>query len=95
MPIDYRNYPPDWRAIRARILLRARDACEFCLCANHRPHPLTGSHVVLTIAHLDHDRTNNECENLAALCQRCHLALDRGQHRETRRSKKALGDLFQ
>lgn len=32
--------------------------------------------VVLTIAHLDQDRNNNNYNNLAALCQRCHLRHD-------------------
>jgi hypothetical protein len=53
--------------------------------------------IVLTCAHLDHDPTNNADDNLAALCQRCHLALDLLQHvanaRETRRSRKAAGNL--
>jgi hypothetical protein len=31
---------------------------------------------VLTIAHVDHDRTNNDFSNLAAWCQSCHLAHD-------------------
>lgn len=47
--------------------------------------------VVLTVAHLDHTTTNNADENLAALCQRCHLLHDteqRVQHAaETRRAK--------
>lgn len=30
MPIDYGRYPADWRAIRARILARAGDRCEWC-----------------------------------------------------------------
>lgn len=38
--------------------------------------------VVLTIAHLDHDKTNHDIkdERLAALCQRCHLNYDRPHH---------------
>jgi 5-methylcytosine-specific restriction endonuclease McrA len=36
--------------------------------------------VVLTIAHLDHDKANNAPENLAALCQRCHLRWDARLH---------------
>lgn len=37
--------------------------------------------IILTVAHLDRDRTNNAPENLAALCQRCHLNHDRqAQH---------------
>lgn len=36
--------------------------------------------IVLTVAHLDHNPANNAEANLAALCQRCHLRHDRGQH---------------
>lgn len=47
--------------------------------------------VVLTVAHLDHDPANNADENLAALCQRCHLMHDAKQHArnaaETRRQR--------
>jgi 5-methylcytosine-specific restriction endonuclease McrA len=39
--------------------------------------------IVLTIAHLDHDTTNNEMSNLAALCQRCHLRYDARLHAES------------
>lgn len=53
--------------------------------------------IVLTVAHLDHDTTNNDDSNLAALCQKCHLAHDRDQHtknaRATRRARKAVGNL--
>ena len=55
-------------------------------------------HMVLTIAHRNHDPTDNGMENLAALCQRCHLVYDRELHvrnaADTRRSRKAMGDLF-
>lgn len=40
--------------------------------------------VVLTVAHLNHDITDNRPENLAALCQKCHLTHDVAQHRATR-----------
>lgn len=38
--------------------------------------------VVLTIAHLDHDKSNHDVElsRLAALCQKCHLGHDIGHH---------------
>lgn len=56
-------------------------------CGRRRPR------VVLTIAHLDHDITNNNDDNLAALCQRCHLTYDAKHHaanaRKTRQRKKA------
>ena len=37
--------------------------------------------IILTVAHLDRDTHNNNRDNLAALCQRCHLNHDRAaQH---------------
>jgi 5-methylcytosine-specific restriction endonuclease McrA len=42
--------------------------------------------VVLTIAHLDHDITNNDHSNLMALCQRCHNRHD-AQYRKGNRAK--------
>ena len=43
--------------------------------------------VVLTIAHLDHDTTNNSDENLKALCQRCHNRYDMKQRVHNRINK--------
>lgn len=45
--------------------------------------------VILTLAHLDHDPTNNDPANLAALCQWCHLHQDRKQHAHNRRVTRA------
>jgi hypothetical protein len=63
MPIRPENrgrYPADWRAIVAQVRARSGDRCEGsplwpdCRAANGQPHPETGSRVVLTTAHLDH-----------------------------------------
>lgn len=36
MPIDYSNYPKNWKTeIRPRILKRAKDCCEFCGVPNY------------------------------------------------------------
>ncbi len=36
MPIDYRDYPPDWKTtIRPRILARDGHRCKFCGVPNH------------------------------------------------------------
>jgi len=60
--------------------------------------PLAITRVCLASAHLDHDPGNNHPRNLAALCQRCHLANDRREHQRQRWStlfrRRALGDLF-
>ncbi len=49
--------------------------------------------IILTIAHVnDPDPSNCDLDNLAALCQRCHLRLDLPQHManaaNTRRKKR-------
>ena len=44
--------------------------------------------IVLTIAHLNHNPSDNRDENLAALCQWCHLAHDKDHHAETRATRK-------
>jgi hypothetical protein len=36
--------------------------------------------IVTTVAHLDHDTTNNDPANLRELCQRCHLRYDLKHH---------------
>ena len=86
--MDYKEYPANWLTeIRPRILARANNCCEFCGAENYQPNPKTGSKVMLTIAHLDHDKANHEVtdERLAALCQRCHLGYDLGRHIENRK----------
>lgn len=52
---------------------------------------LDGEHlfkIVLTIAHLDHDPTNNAPWNLRALCQKCHNNYDKEHRAETRRKSR-------
>lgn len=90
--MDYTEYHPKWKLISRLVRKkRAGDKCEWCGAANGRPHPKTGSTVVLTVAHLDRDRGNNRFTNLAALCQRCHLNHDRQQHITNRRYGRKHG----
>ena len=91
MPMQRNLYPADWEEISRRTRERAGERCEECGATNGLPHPETGSRVVLTVAHLDHNPANCEDANLKALCQRCHLAYDAEEHArhaaETRRRK--------
>lgn len=48
-----------------------------------REHGLT--RIIITTAHLDRNTKNNDRENLAALCQRCHLSHDALQHLANRK----------
>ena len=101
----------EWKAIRARIQARAGDKCEWCGVPN-RTHierypdggflilcsGKGGVRIICTTAHLNHNPSDNRDENLAFLCQRCHLQYDADHHKEnankTRRAKMAIGDLF-
>jgi hypothetical protein len=104
MPIDYSKYHPKWSLIRRLILKRAGNRCEgspaypTCNVANGTEHPLSGSKVVLTIAHVDRDRENYRFYNLKAWCQRCHLKHDINQHvynrKYGRETKRINGKLF-
>lgn len=74
-------YGPPWEELSFYIrVCRAANRCEWCRAENYRPHWKTKSKVVLTVAHLNHTPGDDRLENLAALCQRCHLNLDREQH---------------
>lgn len=92
------RYPKDW-ALRSRFVrfVRARGLCEWCGAAHGQPHPLTGSRVVLTTAHVHDDRPEaSSLLNLAALCQKCHNGHDMAARRAgTRERKRAhTADLF-
>ena len=96
MPFHKERYPANWKDISKRIREREQNKCAFCGAENYKPHPITGSKVVLTVAHLDHNGQNVEDENLRALCQKCHLTYDAKHHAKnaavTRRNKKiAMG----
>ena len=91
MPIKTENkarYPKNWEQIRADILRRAGNKCEFCGIENHTIKP-SGAKVVLTIAHLDHTPENCDYNNLRALCQKCHNTYDMPHRIETRKRGKS------
>jgi len=101
MPMNLSDYHPDWKNISRQIRQQASWHCEGtprfpdCRALAGDTHPDTGSKVVLTVAHMDHDKTNNDPANLRALCQRCHLDWDHDHHmansRRTRWQKKLGG----
>lgn len=102
MPIRRENrsrYPADW-ALRSRFVRfhRARGPCEWCGAEHGKPHPVTGSIVVLTAAHVfDHRPEAASLLNLAALCQLCHNRHDAKRRAEGRRfrSRRAQPTLFE
>jgi hypothetical protein len=110
MPIrvsERRRYPSNWKTISTAIRFgRAAGRCECdgecgtehagrCAAVHGVAHPVTGSRVVLTTAHLDRIPEHCDPVNLKAMCQRCHLAYDAEQHAgnaaRTRRSRPYRG----
>jgi hypothetical protein len=67
----------DWDMINSRVKYSHSNLTE-----SLKHHGFTK--IVLTIANLDHDHINCDNDNLAALCQRCHLKLDKHQHANNR-----------
>jgi len=81
MPINYKDYPNNWKWLSKQIRKRSAEddgieKCELCLAENGELHPYTNSKVVLTVHHINFDITDSHELNLIALCQRCHLRLD-------------------
>lgn len=106
MPIRPENrarYAKDWKAISLEVRDAAGWRCEGspafpdCRAANAEPHPVTGSVVVLTVAHLNHTPEDNgepgNRPNLKAWCQRCHNTYDMPMRRAgiKARAREALG----
>ena len=90
---------------KERVFLEiSKEMSHFYLCPDgmKRMVGMTGNwtlkKIVLTIAHLDHDITNNDYSNLKALCQKCHLNHDKEHHRQNAKAtiekKKGLQSLF-
>lgn len=107
MPIKPENrarYPSDWKSIVERVRDRSGNRCEGspafpdCRVANGERHPVTGSVVVLTTAHLDHIPEHSDLSNLRHWCQRCHLVYDLKHHAQTsyatRKAAALTSDLF-
>lgn len=93
-PSERGRYPSDWKGVSLEVRERAGWRCEGspghypdCRAANAEAHPVTGSRVVLTVAHLDHTPENcgepGDRPNLRAMCQRCHLTYDARHHAQT------------
>ena len=85
------RYPKDWK-LRSRFVrfYRAKNRCEWCGAENYQPHPVTGSSVILTVAHVHDDRPEaSSLLNLAALCQWCHNRYDAPARQRRRKERLA------
>lgn len=95
MPIresEKARYPTDWRIVSVLIRERARGRCEGgspafpeCRAYAGEEHPETGSIVVLTVAHLNHQPEDCRPENLRAWVP----AMPPGLRRQAPRGERA------
>ncbi|HLB36057.1 MAG TPA: hypothetical protein VJL31_05780 [Gemmatimonadales bacterium] len=80
------TYPLNWSEVAYLVKCVAGWRCERCRHRHETPsrrkgcdrfcrHVRDGKQRMLTVAHLDNDRSNCARWNLAALCQVCHLKL--------------------
>lgn len=104
-PEDRARYGADWPELSRRLRFeRAGGRCECdgrcawighpgkaarCEARHGQPHPFTTSKVVLTVAHLDQVPENRNESEMMVMCQGCHLAYDRDQHKATRARRQA------
>ena len=109
MPIRPENrdrYPSDWKTVIVpAVRKRSGNKCEGspaypdCRAENGQPHPVTGSKVVLTVAHLEGEPLESrDIERMRHWCQRCHNTYDAPMRRAgiaaRARAGRAIGDLF-
>jgi 5-methylcytosine-specific restriction endonuclease McrA len=64
------EYPPEWEILAYAIKQAARWRCVRC---NHIHAPEHGR--MLTVHHIDLNKSNCAWWNLVALCQKCHLQI--------------------
>ena len=103
------EYPDNWEEISIAIRLRAGGRCECtgecalhrgarCAELDHADAQFAEGMVILTVAHMNHCKSDCRPENLKAMCNTCHLRYDLNLHArnafENKRNKKATGDLF-
>lgn len=109
MPIRPENrarYPKDWKScVVPAVRQRSGNRCEGspaypdCRAKNGEPHPVTGSRVVLTVAHLhEDDLETRDLDRLRHWCQRCHNTYDMPMRQRnasiTRHAKRGQPDIF-
>lgn len=75
-----------WHNVRGELIKPKYDpSWDVMSDCDDLPEGMRWVKIVLTVAHVDQDATNNARENLRALCQRCHFELDRTPEARRRR----------
>lgn len=84
MPVDWSNYPTNWKETALAVKIAADWKCQQCGKQCRRPgEPFDTHRNTLTVAHLNHDPGNEQAE-LKAMCSPCHLRYDAHSKAERR-----------
>ena len=78
-----RNYTIGWRDDTGKF-----EECNPLYISEFLPSDRKEIKIILTVAHLDHKLDDHSDENLAALCQKCHLDYDIEQNNINRIKNK-------
>lgn len=70
------RYPKNWPKISERILKKYHYTCQFCGAKKGEINLMTEKKVIITVAHMDHNKHNIKDYNLLALCTSCHTQYD-------------------
>ena len=97
MPVNWNDYPKDWKQIAKAKKESVGWKCEICGKQCKRDgEPYVSGRLILTVAHLNHNPMDCRPENLMAMCAPCHLRYDAEHHRLTRtRQPKLFGDDYE
>ena len=91
MPVNWKDYPPNWKQIAREKKDSVGWKCEVCGAQCRKPgEPFDTHKRTLTVAHLNHTPMDCRPENLKAMCAPCHLRYDADHHRETRTGQPRL-----
>lgn len=87
MEADYKDLK--FETLRKRIILEQDEKCNKC-----GVHEWFGKKIPLEMDHKDGDNSNNERENLEALCPNCHSITDtwRGKNKKCQSNMKRVSD---
>jgi len=92
MPVDWRNYPDDWKKTALAVKDAAGWKCQKCGKQCRKPgEPFDTHRNTLTVAHLNHDPGNPDAR-LMAMCAPCHIRYDAQSKAERRREKTRAAD---
>lgn len=78
MPIDYKQYHPNFRKRSRLCLKKARYTCQYCWARRGEEYLAKSGRIakkVIQAHHLNHDPMNGHA-TLIALCEQCHIKID-------------------